>query len=333
MKKVLVLGASGAMATYLIPELLDRGYLVKGVSLDDMTSDHANLVYVKGNAKDIGYLGELLAEGYDAVVDFMVYYTEDFEKRYRLFLDNTEHYLFFSSYRVYADSAPITEDSPLLIDVPRSDDFDTYHEYSIYKAEEERILQNSGYRHFTVVRPAITYSQCRFQLTTLEASVLLPRMRQGKTVLLPEGAMAREATMSWAGDVAKMLATILLNPKAYGETYTVSTSEHHTWREIAEMYRRIGGLEYEVVSNEDYLRIIGDTVLLKQQLLYDRCFDRIVDNSKILTLCGMTQADLMPLEVGLRMEYEALTEERLARIGYDEYVNVRMDEYLEERRK
>ena len=37
-KKVLVLGATGAMEVYLIPELLSRGYYVDAVSLDEMES-------------------------------------------------------------------------------------------------------------------------------------------------------------------------------------------------------------------------------------------------------------------------------------------------------
>ena len=36
MKKILVLGGTGAMATYLVPKLAERGYSVDVVSIDDM---------------------------------------------------------------------------------------------------------------------------------------------------------------------------------------------------------------------------------------------------------------------------------------------------------
>ena len=55
-KKVLVLGATGAMAVYLIPELLKKGYTVDGVSLDDVKSDNENLRYIKADAKNIDFL-------------------------------------------------------------------------------------------------------------------------------------------------------------------------------------------------------------------------------------------------------------------------------------
>ena len=330
MKKVLVLGASGAMATYLVPALLEKGMYVTGVSLDDVTSHHPHLRSVKGNAMDKAFLAEILADGYDAIVDFMIYKRKEiFEEYYKLYLENTSHYIFLSTYRIYADEYPITENSLRLLEAEKPSDFVSFEEYSIYKAEEEDLLRSSEYRHFTIVRPAITYSQCRFQLTTLEANVLIYRMLNGKTVILPEGAMDCEATMSWAGDVAKMLSAIILNPKTYGETYTVSTAEHHTWRQIAEMYKRIGGLQYITVTNEEYIDLVGGSVYAKQQLEYDRCYHRIVDNTKILQLCGLSQAELMPLEKGLRMELAGLTEERLARIGCNTKLNHRMDEYLE----
>ena len=96
--KILVLGATGAMAVYLIPELLNKGYAVTGVSLDDAVSNDENLTYIKADATDLEFLKQQLSLGYDAVVDFMVYNSvELFKKYYRLFLENTRHYLFFST--------------------------------------------------------------------------------------------------------------------------------------------------------------------------------------------------------------------------------------------
>jgi len=330
MKKVLVLGATGAMATYLIPALLEKGYAVTGVSLDDVVSTSPNLRYIQANALDKTFLQSMLDEGYDGIVDFMIYKRREiFEEYYKLYLEHTSHYIFLSTYRVYAGEYPIKEDSLRLLEAEKPEDFVSFEEYSIYKAEGEDVLRNSEYTNYTIVRPAITYSQCRFQLTTLEANVVIYRMLKGKTVILPEGAMDCEATMTWAGDVAKMLTAILFNPKAYAETYTVSTAEHHTWREVAEMYKRIGGLKYITAKDEDYVDMVGGSVYAKQQLQYDRCYNRIVDNTKILTLAGLSQEDLMPLEDGLRLEFTSLTEERLARIGCKDKVNAKMDEYLE----
>lgn len=328
-KKILVLGATGAMAVYLIPCLLDKGYSVVGVSLDDVKSEHENLTYIKADAKDLTFLKEQLKQKFDAVVDFMIYNSvELFKEYYKFFLENTKHYIFFSTYRIYADDSPLSETSKRLKDVEKPSDFVSEFEYSIYKAEEEDLLNDSPYKNYTIVRPAITYSKRRFQLTILEANVLIYRMLKGKTVVLPKGAMQKQATMSWAGDVAKMLSAIILNEDAYGETYNVSTSEHMKWEDVARIYQKIGNLKYITVDDDIFLNIMDDegNVKIKQQLLYDRCFDRIVDNSKILSLCNMKQEELMSLEEGLKREFKNIT---LNDIICHESINKRMDEYLD----
>ena len=72
---------------------------------------------------------------------------------------------------------------------------------------------------------------------------------------------------------------------------------------MADIYNKIGGLSYKVVDTETYLNIIApDSIHAKQQLVYDRCFDRIMDNSKILEVTGMKQSDLTSLAEGLKRE-------------------------------
>ena len=41
MKKVIVLGATGAMGRYVVPELVKRGFYVDAVTLDDVDNNSA----------------------------------------------------------------------------------------------------------------------------------------------------------------------------------------------------------------------------------------------------------------------------------------------------
>ncbi len=333
MKKILVPGGTGAMGVYLVPELLKLGYRVDVLSLDDIESDDPNLRYIQGNAMDYDYIAELLKNDYDAVVDFMLYNHKSlFEKFLPLYLKNCKHYLYLSSYRVYANSEhPIKETSPRIYDLPRDAGFVDEYEYSIYKAEGEEFLKASGFTNWTIIRPAITYSKRRFQLITMEMNLVVRRMLEGKRVILPESAMNAQATMSWAGDVAKMISHLVLNEKAYCEAYSVSTSEHNTWGEVAKIYERIGGLKTLVVSDEEFLNVIAPgSPYARQQLFYDRCFDRIMDNSKILDICGMEQEELMPLEKGLEMELAAFPKDFT---WWQDDAYVRMDKFLEQKEK
>lgn len=330
-KSVLVLGGTGAMGRYLVPELLTLGYKVDAVSLDDVISDNLNIRYIKGNTKDDGFLEKILENKYDGIVDFMTYHTEEFKKKYKLFLDNTNHYIFLSSCRVFADAPPITEKSPRLLDVSDDKEFLATEDYALYKAKEENILIESDYSNWTIVRPATTYSTGRFQLVTLEADTLIYRMQAGKTIVLPEKAMSCRATLSWGGDVGRMLALLMFNDKAYRESYNVATSEHNSWEEIAGIYNELCPFKYITVSTEDYLDIIAEGAdWAKYQLIYARMFQRITDNTKILEHTGMKQRELMSLRDGLKMEYEKSKDFDWARFAGD-YRNSRMDAYLKNR--
>lgn len=327
-KKVLLLGGTGAMGKYLVPELLALGYSVDVVSLDNIVSHNPKLSYIKNDAKAPGFLEKLLQSNYDGIVDFMTYHTEEFKNIYPLLLEHTKHYIFLSSCRVFADAPPITEDSPRLLDVSEDKEFLATDDYALYKAREENMLMDSHYNNWTIVRPATTYSTGRFQLVTLEAQTVIYRMQAGKTIVLPEAAMDCQATLSWGGDVGKMIARLMFRENAFRESYNVATGEHHSWREIAEIYNDICPFHYITVSTEDYLAIIAEGApAARYQLVYARMFQRITDNSKILAHTGMKQDELMTLRDGLCYEYERSKDFDWSKFA-DDYRNTRMDEYL-----
>ena len=106
--------------------------------------------------------------------------------------------------------------------------------------------------------------------------------------------------MTWAGDTAKMLAGLLFNPLAYRECFTLGTAEHHTWGEIAHYYQELIHLNPVFISTEDYLKILGGDNRIRYQLDYDRLFNRVIDNSKILRVTGLKQENFISLRDGLQ---------------------------------
>ena len=133
--------------------------------------------------------------------------------------------------------------------------------------------------------------------------------------------------MTWGGDVAKMLSRLVLNPRALKESFTLATSENRTWEEIADYYGDIIGLRYITVDTDQYLALLdpGGSSDVKYQLLYDRCYHRMVDNSKILSVTGLEQGDLSPLKSALERELLALPKDTKWR---KTAVNDRMDAFL-----
>ena len=332
MKKILVMGGTGAMGVYLVPKLIEMGYAVDVASLDTVESSTPNLRYFTGDCMNVDYISELLKNGYDGIVDFMIYNQDKFEERHQMFLDNTSHYIYLSTYRIYANEEhPVKETSPRLLDASKDKDFLATDDYALYKAKGENVLLNSKYTNWTAIRPAITYSKRRFQLVILEAPYVVGRTLHGKKLVLPKQAKDVQATMSWAGDVAEMIARLLFNPKAYREIFSVCTAEHMTWGEVADIYKELIGLEAVWVDMEDFLAILthnsNNPMVVRYQLIYDRLFDRIMDNSKVLEATGMKQSDLTTLYDGLKRE--------LAGVDADTFVEMKnspiMDQYLKDR--
>ena len=328
MKKVLVLGATGAMGRYLIPELVNLDYEVVGVGREETAPWKVNAAYIQSDAFDKNFLNGLLKENFDGIINFMEYGKVDFSEYYQLFLEHTSHYIYLSTCRVYDDKEqPIKETSPRLLDSSEDEVLKASHDYCIYKAQDEDLLVNSSYDNWTVVRPATTFSTMRLQLVTLEFNNSVARALQGKTIVLPIQAKDKPATLSWGGDVAKMIARILFKEEAKREFYNVCSAEHRTWGEIAEYYRDLVGLEAVWVDKEDYLAILSPEgpINVRWQLEYARLFRRITDNSKVLALTGLKQEDMMPMYDGLKLEIGNIPKDY---VPEDTKIGLRMDEYI-----
>ncbi|MBR6373755.1 MAG: NAD(P)H-binding protein [Victivallales bacterium] len=327
--KILILGATGAMGKYLVPLLAEAGHQITAVALEPIELPYKNVQGITGNIlQEPSLRRQILAENYDAIVDFMIYPSWRAPQTLPEMLQTTGHYIYLSTYRIYADEEhPIKETSPRLIDATKNVLLKNSDDYCIFKARGENILRSFERRNWTIIRPAITYSLMRYQLVTLEARLTVGRARAGKAVVLPIQAKEVQGTMSWAGDVAKMIAGLLFNDRAYGETFTVATAEHHSWGEIADYYKDICNLKAVWVDKEDYIRILDSNPFgtgVRWQLEYDRLFHRIMDNSKILAATGMKQDELMPLYKGLEYEIGRCPKDTV----WPEYQE--MDEYLKQ---
>ena len=301
MKKYLVLGGTGAMGVHLCSLLAEEDALVVVTTRRSIATDKLNIAYARGDAKDPSFLMPLV-EGcrWSAIFDFMVWDTDEFADKMELFLNHTDQYFFTSSYRVYSESFPITEDAPRLLDSINDAEYLSTDEYALRKARCENCLFQSGQNNWTIVRPAITYDRSgRFQLGVYEAIEWLPRAFQGVPIPFPEEMLSKRTTMSWGGDVAKMISMLVGNEQAFGEAFTVSTAESATWREVCSFYSASVPLKATPCHTLDFDRLYPKR---RYQIHYDRMFDRVIDNSKVLKATGLAQSDFVSMEEGLSRE-------------------------------
>lgn len=302
MKKVLLIAGGGTLGMYTAQELLKLGHKVDIICLEDHVSHNENLRFFK-NYATVEYLQELFKENrYDGIVNFLHYKSvEGYKPFHELLSKNTDHLIFLSSYRVYADvQHPITEDAPQLIDVVKDDPvfFET-EDYALPKSRAERYLaQESGTKNWTIVRPVISFSQLRMDLGMVSGQVVIKASKKGTPVRLPAAMKDLTAGLDWAGNSGKIIANLLFKEETKGQAYTISTAQNLTWGQVAEIYAEELGVSFDWIE-ADY----PNTLWVWR---YDRAFDRRIDNSKVLAATGLTMADFKSIREGICIELDKL---------------------------
>ena len=149
-KKILVIGATGAMGQYLVPALAEMDVEIDAISLDEKESTQPNVRYFKANARERATLMGFLKNHYDCIVDFMTYPTNTLATMMPLMTSFTDQYIYLSSCRVFANEEnPIVESSPRLIDASKDAILVNSDDYCIYKARGENILRSLPRKNWT----------------------------------------------------------------------------------------------------------------------------------------------------------------------------------------
>lgn len=301
-KNVLLIGGGGTLGTYTAKELLRLGCFVDVICPEEKISDNERLRFFREYAT-LEFLSGLLHQNkYDGIVNFIHYTSvEDYKPFHKLLSENTGHLIFLSSYRAYADlQHPITEEAPLLLDVVKDDEgFLKTEDYALPKARCEKFLRDeSETKNWTVVRPVISFSERRFDLVTVSGREIIDAARSGKTVILPERAKNLTAGLDWAGNSGKLIANLLFKKECFGEAYTVSSAQNLSWGEVAEIYTRLTGVKFRWTDTEEYVSTGHGGYIL----VYDRLYDRKIDNSKIIKATGLKKEDFTSIEDGIKIE-------------------------------
>lgn len=320
MKKVLLIAGAGTLGNPTAEELINLGYDVTVIALNDMVSLNKHYHFIKATVTD-DLLKSLFAENrFDAIVDFIHYGDPvKYKPRGDLLLANTDQLIFLSSYRVYANEEPvITENSPQILDVISKTDENgtvaldgTYggldksfilgkETYAIPKSFNERFLRSKEKKNWTVIRPLITFSHYRLDLITEGAGDLLLQAREGGTLLLPLGAKRNTAGVGHCSNLGKMIAHLIGKQDALGEAFTLGTGEPHLWEDVAGYYADLLGLDMMWVPDADYIAAKQNFDPFIYPL--DRAWNRKIDNSKMFRVTGLTKADFLPTRAGIVKE-------------------------------
>lgn len=246
-------------------------------------------VYMIGNAKENSFLSCLLEERFDCIVDFMNYDFDEFTFRIESLLSATDHYIWFSSSRVYAESdAPLTEESPRLLEVSEDKEFLSTNRYALRKARQEDIIKNSGKRNYTIIRPYITYNADRLQLGILEKEQWLYRLLHNKPLVVSKDMLSKTTTLTYGEDVAEVIAELIAKDSPKGEVFQIAGYDTIVWKKLMDLYVNIlrqYGFD-PIIYTSDNLNAIEMLYEGGYNTIYDRNYDRYFDSSKIMKELG-----------------------------------------------
>ncbi len=312
MKKILLIGGGGTLGTYTAEELLCMGHSVDVICLEDKITKNNKLKYYKAKATN-EFLTELFKENhYEGIVNFIHYPdVEEYKPVHKLLTDNTEHLIFLSSYRVYADlEHPITENAPMLLDISDDEEFLAKENYALSKAKAEKFIrEKSNTKNWTIVRPVISFSDKRLDIVTINGSAVIDYKKKNKTMFLPEIAKNLTAALDWAGNSGKLIANLLFKQEALGQAYTISTAQNLTWGEVAEIYTELIGTKFEWIDSDEWLKHDDYIQNSYWAAVYDRFFDRKIDNSKVLKVTGLKKEDFVSVMDGIKIELAKIKRE------------------------
>ena len=313
-KKFLLIAGGGTLGTYVSQELLRLGAFVEVICPEEKVSDHQRLSFHRSLATE-ALLRDLFSKThYDGIVNFIHYADpEEYKKVHPLLMSGTDHLIFLSSYRVYADEQhPVTETAPRLLDVVTDPHFLETEKYAIPKAQCEDYLRNerAGER-WTIVRPVISFSDKRLDLLLFSGHKILRAVQKNEELVMPEVARDYTAGLDWAGNTGKLIANLLCKPDAMGEAFTIYSGHGMTWGQVAEVYQKVTGVKIRWDSEEAFFERyprIKETESAFWAWQYDRRYNRDIDAAKVLRVTGLTNDDFTSVEDGLRHELNILNE-------------------------
>lgn len=133
---------------------------------------------------------------------------------------NSTHFIFLSSCSVYGREGHevLNETSPVAPKTP----------YGISKLEAEMLVANAGFKHFTILRPALIYGpNAKGNLEKMMTAI-----ERGNFPPVPDTHNRRSMVCLY--DVIRAAVAVATNPAANGQTYILEDGQHYSTRRLYE---------------------------------------------------------------------------------------------------
>ena len=308
-KKILLIGGGGTLGTHTARELLKLGAVVDVLCPEEKSSDNEKLTFFQGVGSREKLTELFSATHYDGIVNFIHYPKPDEYKEIHSFLmSNTDHLIFLSSYRVYANlQHPVTEEAPRLYDVETDPFLIDRETYAISKSKcEDFLRQEHAGENWTIVRPVISFSHRRLDLLLYSGHEVLEYAEKGLEMPMPETVKDYSAGIDWSGNSGKLIAHLLFKQDAMGETFNIYSGHGMTWGEVADTYAEITGVKIRWCPEREFLDYVYKFKNDAWYWKYDRAYNRDIDATKVLRVTGLGKGDFLSVHDGILEELKII---------------------------
>ena len=224
--RVLIIGGTGSISSYVADALIQRGDEVTIVSRDNNpVPDGYHKIIANRDAPDAFRKAISRWEG-DVSIDFICFRPEHANNTYKAVNGRVKQHLFVSTAAIYDKSScsciPLTETSP----------YGARHwDYAQRKLECENFYREKHAEGFpvTIVRPSHTLGIGKIPAPIAGPKfTLAQRILDGKPIVLPDdGQTLWTLTSSW--DFAKAMAGLVGHEQAIGEAFHITHDQVLTW--------------------------------------------------------------------------------------------------------
>ncbi len=320
--KVLIIGGTGLISTAIVNQLVERG--------DDVTVFNRgqtekripqSVKVILGDRWDYNkFENQMNGLTFDAVIDMVAFDPENAKSVLRAFKGRVKHIAVCSTVCVYG--GPLTR-------LP-ADDNEPHRFVSDYgrnKSGIESILLEANGRdglNTTVLRPSHTTGEGAPACGILFDDSLVNRIRKGLRVIVHDSGKTKWA-IAHASDVARGFVNSLLNPKAFGQAYHLTSDEHTTWDGVYEELGKAAGAGPEIVHiPTDWLYSVAPRRSVGIQYIYKH--DSIFDNSKAVR--DLDFKTTVPLVETFRRQIRWMEEKgNILPVEKDRFEDIMIDSY------
>lgn len=250
--KVLLIGGSGLIGYYLVPQLLREGHDVTVISRGNRPLNASNITHIRGDRRTL-FTSHGIQGDFDVVIDNAAYAPSDCQNLMESMTGRIDHYIVTSTAFVYpnpethpSDRVRLLLESDAVLDV----DFDMHHPQNTHEqyVDDKRRVEfwlRHNTRRFdvktTVLRPYFQIvgpntNDGRFAWFWL-------RVNDGGNIWIPNEVRLREGRcqLAFSGDVAKVILGALRHPPEQYAVYNVAQPDLWTHEEYIRMMANVAG--------------------------------------------------------------------------------------------